>query len=1334
MKNSKTILVFVFLALALFILPNVSAALEVSNPVKIDTGSKYLFDGKEIDYNNIWDTYKPIEIKSNLGIPLLSSTKAELYLDKHDFSCGTSCSSTIILKTYETGNLIDDIKFYTIDGEKRIEQPIRSYKFYIKTSEKDIEVEDYSLICTPTGEKTINGTEIESCKRELIGTHIEKEPIWTPYIIGTEVSAGVYEVKLGGQKRPDRTVDWQILTNNIWTEDWAIWNGSSTIINDTFGDSYLNTSLWTNGSVLNTGANWSETDILRLYATGNTGLSWTSFVYIKGKTSISTFNNISINLKMRANSCGSISYVSLVDVTNESNYVSFGQGNGADGLGISISYNNINPYTNYPTSPSILDASGGSGTGSFYDTNITFSSSGLGKIKTSHGERTVNYNKLIGKIIRVDLASTSRVYAGELPDGSFANLTVTYTGVNVGNIFINSPANNYTSPTNSVNFNCTAIITVGETTLTNMSLWFNESGTWKVNKTVSLTQNVVDAHGVSMSTSGVYNNPTGVLINTTKAVELVNVSVYNSASSQLVRLEYANRTLIKSVTIGTGSVADFNVNLSANTEYYILVDESGGGNYNLYYATTTLPILKTNINYVASWDGGGNDTANIFMVKSVETREFVTSKTQIFTESLYKPTLWSCQACDSDGVCGFATENRTVNIDTQIPTFVLNSLNNRTSLVLPTNVTLNVTTIDNNLLATCGYHTNDNATNVTYTCNTSTIVSFTTEGAKTITVYGIDVAGNLNQTTYPTNIYFAQQQSNATATVTEGELSYHNLQVNMTGISSWPVSAYLIWNNTIMGFGTVTFPTANIAVVNRTIIVPNSGTGLNPTITSTWVYTIGGSPNFISNISGTQSVKNFFLAHCDASITHKVLNITFLDETTLLRINATMDASSFTYSAGGATGKTFSFSNATVHNLEYDYCITPASIASLTAAYQLQYSHSESATYPQRRTNFNETLSNSSITSHVMYLLNYDNGITSNYQVITVGNQVITGARIVVTRVIGGNIVVITDGYTDASGQISFFLNPNFDHTFTVTATGFAQQSITIRPSQAQYTITMGTQSNAFLYTDYGTEGISYTKWPPSGMVVDGMYNFTFQVSNQLTNNIYNCTMRVYYPNRTLLASAFGCNSPSPGYGGKIGVMINMTPITSLYGEYYVSLPCNNVSSNCTGFNTYYFERDARWKNVHYTTTGGSNLRDAVKDLIDLPEWGDCPGGYTLNATDDRCYDNEGNIVDKGQTTDFSKIVFFFLFLAIVLAILNFYTGYDTAYPGAFIYIMTGIVFLGSAVNGIAGPGYFYLSGATNHTFFGGFASVIDNWILFIHFFLLTMIYFFTTNKRYQSG
>jgi len=452
-------------------------------------------------------------------------------------------------------------------------------------------------------------------------------------------------------------------------------------------------------------------------------------------------------------------------------------------------------------------------------------------------------------------------------------------------------------------------------------------------------------------------------------------------------------------------------------------------------------------------------------------------------------------------------------------------------------------------------------------------------------------------------------------------------------------------------------------------------------------------------------------------------------------MNATMDASTWSYGIGSAS-KTFIFSNQTHHKWFYDFCVYPADVASVISTETLQFSNSEDAVdlYPQRRIIYtNDTYYNNTLTTKVLYLLPFANGVTSNYQVVNLGGQSISGVYIKMERLIGGNMTKITDGYTDDAGTITFFLNPNYEHTLTVSKTGYVTQTQVIRPSQGTYMITLASTSSFLNYTSK-IEGITYAKWPPSGLIQNGMYNFTLKVDSR-NYNIYNCSFNIRRANGTIIGSAFGCNAsyPAMGKGGKISVMVNVTGVGRLKGDYYVTITNGSI---------YMIEGDARWSNVNINSSG-LGISAALNESLYLPDWGgQCPDGYTLNNTDLYCYADDGS-GDKewNQTADFSRIVFFFIFIAIALAILNFFTGYDTAYPGAFIYIITGIVFLMSAFNGPAGPGWFYLAGATNAGFFCNetgssctFAMFMDNWILFFHFLLLTAIYFFTTNKRYQSG
>lgn len=500
-----------------------------------------------------------------------------------------------------------------------------------------------------------------------------------------------------------------------------------------------------------------------------------------------------------------------------------------------------------------------------------------------------------------------------------------------------------------------------------------------------------------------------------------------------------------------------------------------------------------------------------------------------------------------------------------------------------------------------------------------------------------------------------------------------------------------------------------------------------------WNFTFAGVNITFYSPNINQTVSQMLMYYCSGNYTMRVINVTFRDEVTNEVINATLDSSSWTYApiVGTRANKTFVYSNSSNHNYNYAFCLYPHFANGVTASATLQASKSDSATYPQRKYNILNTIYyNYSQENITMYLLNYNNGITSSYQVITIGNQVIAGAYIEIEREIGGTLTKVADGYTDSSGILTAFLNPNYQHTITVSKSGYSNVVVNVYPSQSIYTITMGSTTGYFVY-NFTTEGITYSKWPSSGIITRGVYNFTFRVDSRISN-IYNCTMQIRYPNATVIGSNKGCNVSVPNTGGEINLTVNITKIakegvTRLYGTY----------TYATDAGTYVVESDANWRlyDGNYTDYIGT-LRSALNDSMNMPEWGGCPDGYILNSTDSKwCYNSAGDTIPRESTQDFNRIVFFFLFMAILLAILNFYTGYDTAYPGAFIYIVTAIVVILSAIGGFAGQGWFYLDGAISSDYVGTYASkIFDNWIVAIHFVLLSLIYFFTTNKRYQSG
>ena len=844
-------------------------------------------------------------------------------------------------------------------------------------------------------------------------------------------------------------------------------------------------------------------------------------------------------------------------------------------------------------------------------------------------------------------------------------------------------------------------------------------------------------------------------------------------------LHPGNCTMNVSIGIANSSIfsasAKFNftgISSAEGTNTWTLSCNDTYGNYNVSYVTffrdTTLPnvsiVYPTNSSYnynVSALNYTATDTniqACWYSINNGVTNTSIACGTNATgLPSSEGSNTWKVWANDSYG-----------NINVSEVKFFKDTVNPIISIDRPTNNYIyfntsslqgfNYTFTDASNVGTCWYQNLSN-TNITIPCagpSNFTIPNFGVDYV--LRLYANDSVGN-NATSVSVNITAVNTTTgiyNYPPNTLEGKI--YNFTLNITASSNVVITPYFVYNGTSYSTG-ITNKTSNFTAAFR--IPALSGTSWNAQEqffywNFSMKYLGGTAQTTNSSFLNSTRVTPIIFWPCTPNINLNVtvLNITFKEETLLIPLNATMDASSWSYEAeSNGIIKTFSYTN-TTHHSNYTFCIYPNYVSSVKVSATLQYSSSEAGVYPQRTVTFtNETYYNYSVTEKVLYLLDETHGVSSTYSVITIGNQVISGAHIVVEREIGGVDVIVADGLTDDAGQITFWLNPNYLHTFTVSAAGFSTLVRSLKPVSGSYTFTMGGQDSPFMYTNY-MEGITYHKWPPSGQIQNtGSYNFTFHVNSSLGNKIYNCSMYIRYPNASLMGSAFGCNDPSPNSGGIISVMLNVTGIATkqLYGQYFITITNNTMVK---------IEGDAQWHLVLVNANSssfGRSLRGFINDSIYLPEWGTpcgegyhlaTAGGVWLNTTSGLnvaevaqwCYSDSGiggPTPDRywNQTTDFSRIVFFFIFFVILLAILNHYTGYDTAYPGAFIYVFAGVVFLLSVVNGLAGPGFFYIGGAFyTEGFFSGMAAFMNNWIFFVNVFFLALIYFFTTNKRYQTS
>jgi len=221
--------------------------------------------------------YGKYEIRNSvLGIPFLQLSKvAELELVNNSERC-SDCYADIPITLYNDGILIDKIIFKTLQKDGTwIEQPIRNYKISYTG-----EIKKYKAVCEE--QTTQNGTAFKVCEDVEDGTRLGK----IYYTEGDIVEAGTYYVRLDGQKKPSRSVDWIILTNGITTNEWAVWgnisegddaevilnnpeNASSSLNFETLfnasasitsGAQITNMSLWTNAT-----GNWTSNNISQIY-------------------------------------------------------------------------------------------------------------------------------------------------------------------------------------------------------------------------------------------------------------------------------------------------------------------------------------------------------------------------------------------------------------------------------------------------------------------------------------------------------------------------------------------------------------------------------------------------------------------------------------------------------------------------------------------------------------------------------------------------------------------------------------------------------------------------------------------------------------------------------------------------------------------------------------------------------------------------------------------------------------------------------------------------------------------------------------------------------------
>jgi len=472
------------------------------------------------------------------------------------------------------------------------------------------------------------------------------------------------------------------------------------------------------------------------------------------------------------------------------------------------------------------------------------------------------------------------------------------------------------------------------------------------------------------------------------------------------------------------------------------------------------------------------------------TYEYGNQTVQNFTTDIVDETLWTYEACNSDGECSLSLQNRTITLDKTPPNITITSPVLVPVLYQGLNITMNWTAADNGNLDTCWFQYNDVNTTISncLDLNTSFIYGLNNNS---LIFYANDTLNNINETLWTWNYSILEREH--VFNVTSYDLRSERFNLNFSYFSGdWSsISANLIYNGT--SYAGTQSGTSNDLIFYRDLEIPSP---TSSPINNSFYWEIlltnaTGTFEFNSTIQN-QTINEITLARCNATYTTRYLNITALDEGNLTILNWTIPTSTFVYWLDDVNNnKTLSFTNNT-GNLNYPFCYGPVN-DTINIDYSISY---EASGYPQRIYSPDATTLSNTTTNLTLYLLNTNDGIYVTFQVINPGEQPVNDVVVTGTRLVGSTQQTVAQGTTDDAGAVTFWLNPDISHTFTFEHPNYETFTTTLTPTQSSYTITLGGVST--VNDDY-TRGISYTINPSNySLVNDTSYDFDFILNSSI--------------------------------------------------------------------------------------------------------------------------------------------------------------------------------------------------------------------------------------------
>lgn len=794
-------------------------------------------------------------------------------------------------------NAFDMEKMEFYDLNNNMKKITREVEFKVKSYEIII-VDDYKEVCGEVLSK--NGT--KSCENIISGSHEEQKEVWLPlekydFIKGENQTVGIFTYVYKGDYvemipnfyglRLTEFSSWSASLDNGIIAYYSADEGSGTITQD-------NVTLTHNGTDVNSNV------------VGGTGIigKGLNFNGINGYETTQGFIDL--------NSTDSFSISFWTNVSTIGDGFLFHKRIGTNQFSLDYYSNELDFYLWTSTGQIKCASPVGYFTGnasSWVFTTITYNQTHMaiwknGVISTTKAETgTINHN---AGTFQIGYLGGSAYLFGHMDEIGIWNRSLTQTeitelynggvGLAYGDylptpqVTLNSPINYFNTTNPAITFNITA---TDEQQIINVTLYIdgilNETDTSQTNGTYLFNKTLNEgSHNWSILA---YNNNSKSTQSSTRYLT-INTTPFIEFLTPPTLVNYANITqeyIPMKVNIST--------NYFKNISFYL--ENENGTSYTQYFTNQTLDINFTDI-----------------------------------PDAHYH---YNVTICTTTNKCNI-TETRHINHDTSPPTLSVTGLSSAYNSTSPIKITWSLFSADDHV-GSCWYYTSDNATNISVTCNTSTITNFTTIGSKTIYYFGNDTLGNLatGSSTLFIGYYPYNHNSNPTS-IGEGNSVVFTLYVNGTSINTQfgDTNATINFNGTTYTPDATDKTNADYIKFTKTIIVTGgNSTGMNYPFN--WTYNVKNSTTTVlTQLTDTKNVAVYSMTITDASVTcgRNILNMTIKNEETNVAIvpasNSTNIQLDLTITSRSNISLTWNFSKTWINNYTVGVCVPSALLTSST--------------------------------------------------------------------------------------------------------------------------------------------------------------------------------------------------------------------------------------------------------------------------------------------------------------------------------------------------------------------------------------------------------------------